>query len=113
MPEIPGIENEKVAMANDVLLGKKGTGEPVVVLVGGLIGCDTAFYLAQMGKEVTIVKVLENVARDMQRGNRMCLLELLAETKVEILTETDIVDSTEEGITIADKYGNISRWQIP
>ncbi|MFC1990812.1 FAD-dependent oxidoreductase [Chloroflexota bacterium] len=105
VPEIPGIAKGKVVTAVDVLLGKRKAGESVVVVGGGLIGCETALHLAKQGKKLTIVEILDSVARDMYWINRMHLLELLAEANVEILTETKVLEITDEGIAIADKYG--------
>ena len=75
IPEIPGVKKEHVMTANDLLLGKKETGESVVIIGGGIIGCETALFLAQEGKKVTIIEILEDIARDMYSVNRMHLLE--------------------------------------
>lgn len=106
--EIPGVEKAKVVTAVNVLLGKRETGESVVVVGGGLVGCETALYLAQKGKKLTIVEILDSVMRDMCIQNRAHLLQLLADAKVEILTETKVLEITDEGITIADKHGKRS-----
>ena len=106
--EIPGVEKAKVVTAVNVLLGKRETGESVVVVGGGLVGCETALYLAQKGKKLTIVEILDSVMRDMCIQNRAHLLQLLADAKAEILTETKVLEITDEGITIADKHGKRS-----
>jgi len=105
IPEIPGVEKGKVGTATDVLLGRKEAGESVVVIGGGLVGCETALYLAQQGKRLTIVEILDSVARDMFAVNRMHLLKLLADTDVRILTGANPLEITDEGVTIADKDG--------
>lgn len=103
IPEIPGIENGKAGSATDVLLGIKEAGESVVVLGGGIVGCETALYLAQQGKKVTIVEILDGVARDMFFVNRTHMLELLADNGVQILTQTRVAEITDEGVVIEDK----------
>ncbi|UCG82506.1 MAG: FAD-dependent oxidoreductase [Dehalococcoidia bacterium] len=105
IPEIPGIEKEKVGSATDVLLGKKEVGESVVVLGGGLVGCETALYLAQQGKKVTIVEILGSLARDMFAINRMHLMKLLIDSGVRILMETTVSEITDDGVVIIDKDG--------
>ena len=75
---------------------------------GGLIGCETALYLAQQAKKVTIVEILDSVAGDMYWVNRVHLLKLLNEAGVKILTETKVLEITDEGITISDKSGKRS-----
>ena len=55
------------------------------ILGAGLVGCETDLYLVQKGKKVTIVEILDNVLRDMYSANRMHLLKLLNDFKVELL----------------------------
>jgi len=105
VPEIPGVEKGNVGTAIDVLLGRKGVGESVVVLGGGLIGCETALHLAQQGKTVTIVEILGSVARDMFAINRMHLMVLLADADVRILTETSVAEIMDDSVILADKDG--------
>ncbi|MFC2021657.1 FAD-dependent oxidoreductase [Chloroflexota bacterium] len=106
IPDIPGADKEKVSTAIDVLLGRKEAGESVVVIGGGSIGCETALYLAQEGKRLAIVEVLDSIAKDMPAINRMHLLKLLGDAKVRILTGTAALAITEEGVIIADKDDN-------
>ena len=103
IPDIPGIDKGKVGSATDVLLGAKEAGKSVVVLGGGIIGCETALYLAQQGKKVSIVEILDSVARDMFFVNRTHMLELLADNGVEILTQTSVAEITDDGVVIVDK----------
>ncbi|MFC1982904.1 FAD-dependent oxidoreductase [Chloroflexota bacterium] len=103
IPEIPGAGKDQVVTATDLLLGKKEAGESVVIIGGGLIGCETALYLAQQGKKVTIIEILDSVAGDMYWVNRAHLLKLVNDASVKILTETKVLEITDEGITISDK----------
>jgi 2-enoate reductase len=103
IPDIPGAVKGHVMTANDLLLGKKETGESIVIIGGGIIGCETALFLAQEEKKVIIIEILEDIARDMYSVNRMHLLKLLADRGVKILTETRVVEIGEQEITIVDK----------
>jgi len=108
IPEIPGVKGKAVVTAVDVLLGRKEAGESVVVVGGGLIGCETALYLAQQGKKLTVVEILDSVMRDMYTANRMHLLKLLADANVKVLTEGKVLEITDKGIIIADKHNKRS-----
>ena len=54
-------DDEKVYSAEQVLLGQKETGDNVVVVGGGLVGCELALDLALNGKKVTIVEALDKL----------------------------------------------------
>jgi len=102
LPEIPGVEKKNVITAVDLLLGKKEAKEPVVVVGGGIVGCETALYLAQKRNQVTVV-ARHGAARDMFSVNREHLLKLLGDAKVEIFTDTGILEITDEGVAVADR----------
>jgi 2-enoate reductase len=91
IPEIDGtkdgIEKGKVLTAVDVLLGKGEVGKAVVVIGGGLIGCETALYLAKQDKTVTVLEILDTVVSDMVWGNALDLVKLLDDYGVSIVTE--------------------------
>jgi 2,4-dienoyl-CoA reductase-like NADH-dependent reductase (Old Yellow Enzyme family)/thioredoxin reductase len=59
LPDIPGVNGKNVLMANDVLSRKVETGKEVVVLGGGIVGMETAVFLAKQGKKVSIVDVID------------------------------------------------------
>lgn len=102
-PDIPGIDKPGVVTCIDLLIGKKKAGKTVVVIGGGLVGCETALWLAEDGKEVTIVEMLPEL---MSAGlpvppmNRVMLQDLLAFNKVNILSDTCLKEVTDEGIIV-------------
>lgn len=103
IPEIPDGKRGTLFTASDVLLGKGEVGDSVVILGGGLVGCETALYLKQKDKKVTIVEILDDIMRDVFPANRMCLLQLLAD--VQILTNTKVLRMMGEGIAVANEHG--------
>ena len=54
-------EDENVYTAAQVLLRDKDCGESTVIIGGGLVGCETALWLKQQGKKVTIVEALDKI----------------------------------------------------
>jgi len=105
IPKIPGAAGQKLVSATDVLLGKREAGKFVVVIGGGLVGCETALYLAQKGKKLTLVEILGDVARDAFKANREFLLEALHRAGIEILTESRVVEIVNEGVMVSGHDG--------
>ena len=107
VPSIPGIEKEWVTTAPEVLLGKKRLGEKVIVVGGGLIGCETAIWLAAQKKTVTIVEMLDDLmigSIPVPHANRQMVLDMLQFHHVTVMTGTQLVEVTDEGghLTNAD-----------
>ena len=102
IPKIAGIERGSVVTATDLLSGRKETGKSVVIIGGGIVGCETALHLARKGKKVTIVELLSGIGRDMYQVNRGHLLKLLQEVGVEVFTESRVLEITETGIVFTD-----------
>jgi 2-enoate reductase len=108
-PNIPGIDKPNVFSCIDVLLGKKKTGKSVVVVGGGLVGCETALWLAQQGKQVTVVEMLPELMLGgitVPRMNRFMLIDLLAFNKVKVLTNSCVNEITESRVGITGKGAN-------
>ncbi len=100
LPDIPGTERDNVVTAQDVLSGAL-VGPRVVVIGGGLVGCETADYLAQQGKDVTIVEMLRHTARDVSPAARYFLRRRLKERNVKMLTSTPVKAITAQGVVIS------------
>jgi 2-enoate reductase len=103
IPDTPGIEKDNVVTDSDLLLGKKKAGTKVVVVGGGMIGCEVALWLIQEGKEVTVAEMLPELmtATPVPHPNRLMLLDLLKARGVEILTNHRLLEVTDEGAVFA------------
>ena len=81
------VENSNVVSAWDVLEGKEVTGK-CVILGGGLVGAETAEYLANKGHEVTIVEMMERIAAQESQTVLPLMMKDFAEHNVQQLTNT-------------------------
>ncbi|MFC2059741.1 NAD(P)/FAD-dependent oxidoreductase [Chloroflexota bacterium] len=91
MPEvlsIAGANGSNMITAADLLLRKGKVGKSVLVVGGGLIGCETAVYLAQDGCQVTVIEQLPDVLNNTPHANRDMLLKMMDGNKVQVLTNT-------------------------
>ena len=61
---IPGVDNKNVVSSWDVLANKVEVNGRVVVIGGGLVGAETAEYLANRGCEVSIVEMTDKIAKE-------------------------------------------------
>jgi 2,4-dienoyl-CoA reductase-like NADH-dependent reductase (Old Yellow Enzyme family)/thioredoxin reductase len=105
IPDIPGVRQENVRTAWDVLAGNAEVGEEIVVVGGGTVGCETAELLVRKGKKVTILEMLSDIALDMETRSRTFMLERFREHGIKALTNSKVEEITEGGVIIKDKKG--------
>ena len=98
VPDIPGAQGNNVVTATEALLGHKAIGDRVIVIGVGLIGCETALFLAQQRKQVTLVARRDALAEDVFHANRQMLLLLLSQNKVEIKTGFPLASIGAQGV---------------
>ncbi len=121
VPDFPGIKNEKVVTAHDILSGRVAiplentllTGKPgmpeanIFVLGGGMVGCETADFLATRGDNpivgrvaVTIVTSKKEVGLDMVPEIRTLLMQRLWEKGVTISNSSIVKEILDDGVLI-------------
>jgi len=99
-PPIPGIERPEVVQAKDVLVGKAFVGPKVAVLGGGMVGVETAEYLADRHREVTIIEMLDTIAGDMPATPRAYLMHRLGQLGVKMITGAKVEAITDHGVLV-------------
>ena len=116
-PNIPGIEN--TVRAIDVYSQEDKLGQRIIMLGGGLVGCEVGLHLAKLGKDVTILKRSDPLAPDGYAMHRVGMLDEMSRmlqaytgvTPVEIgkgSVKTAAADGTEkvwEADTIVNAMG--------
>jgi len=101
LPDIPGIEGENVVTASDVLSGMASVGEKVVIVGGGMIGVETAEFLVDNGKDVTVIEMLKSIAADIGPTSRWGLLSRVRK-KIRILTSMQVTQIKPDSVTAVD-----------
>jgi 2-enoate reductase len=101
IPPIMGIGGNNVFTALDILLGKNELGSSVVVVGGGLVGCEVAVYLQKKGKSVTIIEMMKRlVPEEINVNSRMGLMDMVTESRVKVLTDTKLLEVMGQGIFV-------------
>lgn len=102
---IPGIHNENVIDAWDILKGKIAPGRKSLVIGGGLVGCETADFISpiygDMGigaNQVTIVEMKDNILLDDYSPSRHNLVMSLRRKDVEFITSAKVKEIKNDGI---------------
>jgi 2,4-dienoyl-CoA reductase-like NADH-dependent reductase (Old Yellow Enzyme family)/thioredoxin reductase len=98
IPDIPGIHGQNVIIASDIHTPSTKIGEKVVIIGGGLVGCDEAVYLAMQGKEVIIVEMLEDFARDANDFLKIALGIEFRKYNIRVMTNTRGKAIQEQGL---------------
>lgn len=97
-PSIVGIENTIDAI--DVLDGIKQCGQKVLVIGGGLVGCETADYLGEHGFDVSLVEAREDIAMDIVGEHKIYLLENFKENHVDVHVDCKVLEIKENGVIV-------------
>jgi len=92
----------KVLTAFDLLTGMATTrGDRVVVMGGGLVGCETAVYLARQGVRVTLTtrRGADELGGDIvDRSNRKMLNQMIADAGIQVMAHTVPVRTEDHGV---------------
>jgi 2,4-dienoyl-CoA reductase-like NADH-dependent reductase (Old Yellow Enzyme family)/thioredoxin reductase len=105
MPDITGIDASNVVTAQDVLSGKASVGQNVVIIGGGMVGCETGHYLAEQGKKVTIIEILKRMANDMFPMTRRRLMDGLRSKNVTLLTSATCEEMKRGNVQVCTAEG--------
>lgn len=99
---ISGIEKENVIDVKDELLSGCNEKGNVVVIGGGLSGCEAAYEMAKNGADVTILEVKDEIldAPGLSMANAAMLKDLLNYNHVDILTSTKIIEINDSNVKI-------------
>lgn len=105
VPQIPGIDGDNVVVVNDYYLEKGKVQDSVVVLGGGLAGCECAVHLGQEGKQVHLVEMRNILAADCNIRHKPILMKQVEKYATTHLGHTGL-RITDEGVVSKSPNGN-------
>ena len=104
VPPIPGLDGDNVVIVNNYYKEKDKVGDNVVVMGGGLAGCECAVHLGQEGKHVEIIEMRDTLAPDANVRHRPLLLQQI-DKYVTVNTGYKAVKVTKDGVLCEDSTG--------
>jgi 2,4-dienoyl-CoA reductase (NADPH2) len=102
---LPGSGLPHVVSFLDVLTGRVEAGQRVVVIGGGCNGSETAEYLHETGRDVTVVELRSEMALDIDYWNRWVLLDRLKSAGLRMIVNARPESITPEGVRISIEGG--------
>jgi 2,4-dienoyl-CoA reductase-like NADH-dependent reductase (Old Yellow Enzyme family)/thioredoxin reductase len=105
IPTIPSLDRADVVQAGDVLESSVPVGDRVIIIGGELVGCETAEFLAEKGKKVTIMRRGPEIATKVGPCTRPSLLGRLVEKNVTLLPDIKYNKVTPSSIVVTNKDG--------
>lgn len=107
LPPIPGLKESGALSAMEAHDQNAEVGKRVVVIGGGLVGCETALYFADLGREVSVLEMAPMLAQEDAPLHRMALLQELsacvhiyAGHRCTGITEAGVQAVTPDGTTV-------------
>ena len=106
IPPIPGLAPERFLLAEQVLQQQgPAPGQDVLIIGGGLVGCETALFLARNGCHPLVAEMREDLCMDIEPRSRAVMLLHLKEYGIRTLTSCR-VDRIGEGEAVLCRTGH-------
>ncbi|MCI8994012.1 MAG: FAD-dependent oxidoreductase [Eubacterium sp.] len=104
--DVPGIDKKHVSYTVDSVLAQKmPEGKSAVVIGGGITGAETALELAEAGKEVTIVEMMDQFLGKFS-AVVPAYMQAIAKAGIQIITGKRLESVTDHAAVIVDRFGS-------
>jgi 2,4-dienoyl-CoA reductase-like NADH-dependent reductase (Old Yellow Enzyme family)/thioredoxin reductase len=105
LEDVQGVHHKKVTSASQVLHGQAKLGQKIAVIGGGIVGTEVGLFLAEQGKEVVFVEMLDTFMNNVTFDEKLVYEERFRNLKVSIHTGKRLEGVSDQGITVMDRYG--------
>jgi pyruvate/2-oxoglutarate dehydrogenase complex dihydrolipoamide dehydrogenase (E3) component len=106
-PDQFGIPGDNYVLGTDLFEEGVTLGKKIVIMGGGLVGCETALHLAETGHEVTVIEMLPEVANDTTAAHRRAMKVRMGKAPVPpvLQTGTRCKEITADGVVAITPEG--------
>ncbi len=105
LEDVPGITAENVTGASQVLRGEARLGQTVAVIGGGIVGTEVGLFLAEQGKEVVFVEMLDTFMNNITFDEKLVYEGRFDGLKISVHTGKRLEAVTDDGVTVVDRSG--------
>ena len=105
LEDVQGVRLQKVTSASQVLHGKAKLGKKIAVIGGGIVGTEVGLFLAEQGKEVVFVEMLDTFMNNVTFDEKLVYEERFKKLNVSIHTGRRLESVSDQGITVMDRFG--------
>lgn len=98
---IPGLSDCGYVTAQDMLDGKAQMSKRILVVGGGMVGCEAAEYLAERGHQVAVIEMKDVIAADVTPENRRYMFENFEENHVLLRPGAKVTQFYTDGVDYA------------
>jgi NADPH-dependent 2,4-dienoyl-CoA reductase/sulfur reductase-like enzyme len=105
-PDVTGVQNNFLT-AEEILTGAP-FGRNVFIIGGGMVGCETAEFLADKGAKVTVVEKLDHIATDMGLLTKTLLVKRMKQKGIKIFTKKTVIEINPGGLILGEDGHNES-----
>lgn len=118
VPAVKGVESEQVMTASEVLTGERCPKGNVVIVGGGLVGIETAIYLAEKEKlagqglnlgTITVLEMQDDILADAVRVNKLELNQMIGRNGIKTVTGAKALTINADSIEYVDKSFNVKK----
>ena len=95
---IEGIDNEAIIYGSDILDGKRMPGKKVLIVGGGMVGCEIASFLGEQEHDVTVIEFRDQVGADVIKEHKLYLMKDFEEYKIGQITGAKVCRFYEDGV---------------